>query len=660
MVKKFIMILIVITMAFMLFGCNKKTSKDDKTIKDGKYQSTQAGMNDNISIEVEILEGKIKEVSILNENETPGIGSFLKDFDGKNLSFGGKTPIEAIGQRIVENQSLDVDLCTGATITSYAIKAGVEDCLKQANANLENWHKKVEAEKPKDITGDVVIIGAGGAGLAAAVSASEKGANVILIEKNASVGGDTIVCGAIYNAPDKTLQEKETMSDSVKNTIEKALSEKPLNKQHEELIQAVKKEYDEYLEKGSKGLFDSKQWYALQTWINGDKVANLDLVKKMCYSSEDGLAWLKKLGMKFKDGISQGAGSLWQRTHTSTMKMGTGFISTYVSNLEKNADKVKILTETTALELIKKDDRVVGVKVKDRNGNEYNVNANKGVIITSGGFAANGKMVQEYNTTGKWQDLSKVATTNRFSSSQGDGIQMALKAGAALSDMEQIQLLYLGNTKDGQLTKLPARNINGTDQIIFVNKEGKRFVREDGRRDEICLNVFKQKDSMFYIVESADGKGYVDLSSPDWRSSDGFKLDYLEKNGYVIKADTLEQLAEKIGADPNILKTTVENFNKAIDEGKDEFGRTLFATKLEKGPWVATPRQACIHHTMGGIKIDEDTRVLDTNSKPIKGLYAAGETTGGIHGANRLGGNAVVDTVVFGMLAGQQVVEDNK
>lgn len=660
MTRKILSFLFVILIAFTLFGCNKKAGNDDKTIKDGTYKSTQAGMNDNISIEVEILKGKIEKVSITNENETPGIGSFLKGADGNILNFGGKTPIEAIGQRIVENQSLDIDLCTGATITSYAIRQGVIDCLKQANANIENWHKKIKVEKPKDIEGEVVIIGAGGAGLAAAVSAVEKGAKVILIEKNASVGGDTIVCGAIYNAPDASLQQNEKMSDNVKNTIEKALSEKPINKEHEELIQTVKKQYDEYLEKGSKGLFDSKQWYALQTWINGDKVANLDLVKKMCYSSEEGLSWLKKLGMKFKDGISQGAGSLWQRTHTSTMKMGTGFISTYVANLEKNADKVKILTETTALELIKKDDKVVGVKVKDRYGNEFNVKASKGVVVTSGGFSANGKMVQEYNTTGKWQDLSDVATTNRLSCSQGDGIQMVAKAGGALSDMEQIQLLYLGNTKDGQLTKLPARNINGTDQIIFVNKEGKRFVREDGRRDEICLGVFKQPGSMFYIIESADGKGYVDLNSADWRSSDGFKLDYLEKNGYVIKADTLDELAKKIGAKPETLKETISKFNESIDSGKDEFGRSLFATKLENGPWIATPRQACIHHTMGGVKIDEYTRVLDLNNKPIKGLYAAGETTGGIHGANRLGGNAVVDTVVFGMIAGQQVVADNQ
>ncbi len=170
-------------------------------------------------------------------------------------------------------------------------------------------------------------------------------------------------------------------------------------------------------------------------------------------------------------------------------------------------------------------------------------------------------------------------TTNRFSSSQGDGISMALEAGASLTDMEQIQLLYLGNVKDGQLTKYPPRDVNGTDQIIFINKEGKRFVREDGRRDEICLAVMAQTDSMFYMLESGDGAGYVDITDPNWRSADGFTFDYLKENGYILVADTLEDLASQMGIDAATLKETVDSFNAAADGGTDEFGRTLYSTK---------------------------------------------------------------------------------
>lgn len=165
---------------------------------------------------------------------------------------------------------------------------------------------------------------------------------------------------------------------------------------------------------------------------------------------------------------------------------------------------------------------------------------------------------------------------------------------------------------------------------------------------------------MFYMLESGDGAGYVDIKDPDWRSADGFTFQYLEENGYIIVADTLDEMAEKLGCSADDLKATVDAFNKSVETGKDEFGRTLYSTKLENGPWVATPRKACVHHTMGGVTIDTETRVLNENGEAIKGLYAAGEITGGLHGANRLGGNAVVDTVVFGKLAGETAVADAK
>ena len=174
----------------------------------------------------------------------------------------------------------------------------------------------------------------------------------------------------------------------------------------------------------------------------------------------------------------------------------------------------------------------------------------------------------------------------------------------------------------------------------------------------ICLASFEQTDGMFYMLESGDGDQYVDIHSDEWRSADGFTFSYLEENGYVIAAETLEELAEKLGCQYEDLKATLDAFNESVETGVDEFGRTLYSTKLENGPWVATPRQACVHHTMGGVTIDPQTHVLDTDGNAIPGLYAAGEITGGIHGANRLGGNAVVDTVVFGKLAGENAATE--
>ena len=501
---------------------------------------------------------------------------------------------------------------------------------------------------------DVIVVGGGGAGLAAAISASENGAKVIVVEKNGAVGGDTLVCGAIYNNPDEALQSKVEMSDAVKKTLEAGIAVEPVDDAHKELIDTVSKEWAQHQADGKTTLFDSDAWFTLQTYNGGDNVADLDLVKVLCNNAVSGYEWIQNLGMEFNDSIGQGAGSLWQRTHTSTKPTGTGFISTYVDNIAADQN-VEMLTSTTATNLIQDDSgRVVGVEAEDVNGNTYKFHASKGVVLATGGFAANSKMVSEYNTTGKWNDLSKVPTTNRFGCSQGDGIIMAQDIGAALYQMEQIQLLYLGNVKDGGLTKYPARCVNGTDQEIFINKNGERFVREDGRRDEICLQVLAQPDAMFYFLESADGD-YTDVNTA--LTADGFTFKEMEEQGYIIVAETLDEMAEKLGCDAETLKATVETFNASVDSGEDEFGRTLYSIKLENGPWVATPRQACVHHTMGGVKIDTEGRVLKEDGTPIEGLVAAGEITGGLHGANRLGGNAVVDTVVFGKLAGETITK---
>ncbi|MCI6376993.1 MAG: FAD-dependent oxidoreductase [Clostridiales bacterium] len=657
--KKIMAVLVALTMilSFNCFAFAEGAAAEKTPMTAGSYEGSAAGLNGPVTVNVTVSEDAIEAIEVTAQQETPGIGAPLTE-----AGYEGDTPVASIPAAIVANQTLNVDAVSGATITSYAVRNAVKDALVKAGANVDEWQAEV-AKTPaafSEKTYDVVVVGGGGAGLAAAISAKQNGAETVLVlEKNGAVGGDTLVCGAIYNCPDEELQSQVVMSESTKSTVEAAIAKDAVSDEHKALQDMVAEEWNAYKASGSTTLFDSDHWYALQTFDGGDDVADLELVKALCYNAKAGYDWIKSLGMEFNNVIGQGAGSLWQRTHTSTKQMGTGFISTYVDCIAK-MDGVDVMTSTTGKALITDaEGNVTGVTAEDVDGNAYTFTATKGVILATGGFAANSKMIAQYNTSDKWAatDLTKVKTTNRYSCSQGDGINMAIEAGAALSQMDQIQLLYLGNTKDGSLTKYPPRCVNGTDQEIFINKNGERFVQEDGRRDTICLAVLAQPDSMFYFLESADGD-YTDVDTA--MSADGFSLRSLEEQGYVYIADTLDEMAEKLGMNADTLKATVDAFNASVESGKDEFGRTLFSTQLTKGPWVATPRTACLHHTMGGVSIDTACRVLNGSGSAIKGLYAAGEITGGIHGANRLGGNAVVDTVVFGKLAGETVMADNK
>ena len=636
---------------------------EDSAVADGTYTASAQAMNDLLEVSVTIADGKIADVVVAPNSETPGIGGQLLDKTGAVADSIGKAPVDRLPEEIVASNSTAVDMVTGATITSAVLISLVEDCIKQAGGDPADFRTPVDYPAYTDADADVVVVGGGGAGLVAAIAAAQQGKSVVILEKNGECGGDTLVCGAIYNCPDADMQVKVEMTDAVKSTIEKALeatSDDPDTQKALEAMQApVREQWDEYKAAGRTDLFDTKEWYALQTWINGDMVADPELVKVLTYNAFEGLEWLEDLGMEFYGEISQGAGSLWQRTHTSKMAMGTGMISTYATALVDLAGKITLYNEATATDLVLEDGKVVGVVATDNhNGNSFTISCADGAVISTGGFSANAKMVQDNNDTGKWPDLSSVATTNRFSCSQGDGITMASTAGCSLTDMDQIQLLYLGNIQNGQLTKYPPRDVNGTDQIIFINKNGERFVQEDGRRDKICLGVLDQPEQYFYLLESGDGSLYADIHDPAWRSADGFTFDYLSDNGYIVWDETLDGLAAKLDMDPATLQATVDAFNEAVETGSDEFGRTLFSCKLENGPWVATPRQVCIHHTMGGLTIDTAGHVMAADGGKIDGLYAAGEVTGGIHGGNRLGGNAVVDTVVFGKLAADSLVAD--
>lgn len=566
---------------------------EQPAIKAGVYIGEGKGCYGPIKVGV-ILDGdKIKDIQILQHNESPGVGAVAA---------------ELIAEDIIKYQSIAVDAVSGCTKSSNGIITAVKEALKKADIDITPYLKKpskeiVQTRGRIDKKADVVVIGAGGAGLAAAVSAHQNGAKVLVLEKAPMVGGNTIISGAAYNAVDTKRQSAQGIEDS------------------------IEKHYT-------------------QTYEGGDKLAKPELVRTLVENAYPALEWLESMGMKFKDEIFTVLGALWPRSHKPEKPLGTGYIDTYMNYINKNISDIEIMLNTRATELIVENGRVIGVEAE--NGpNTVIAKANNGVIIATGGFSGNVQARNYYNKM--WPDLTNLKTTNRPGIT-GDGMWMAEKIGANLIGMDQIQLLPMGDPETGSLSGNIEQSV---ENRIFVNKDGNRFVDEGARRDVMTKALFRQKDNYMWVI--VDKHCYP---TGDTKNNFDETIDLLVEEGRAFKAYTLEDLAAQIGVNSENLVKSVETFNMAV-EGKieDPFGRTLFQYKIDTPPFYACPRVPTVHHTMGGIEINTKAQVLDKNGNIIRGLYAAGEVTGGIHGSNRLGGNAVPDTVVFGKIAGESAAK---
>lgn len=606
--------------------------------KDGTYTATTLGRNGDVTVQVKIANNKIEDVKVLSWSETHPVADLPK----------AKVPAD-----IVKNQSTNVNNVSGATLTTFAIKAAVQDCLKQAGLNPKDFSKMVP--QPQKVTDnieektDVIVVGAGGAGLSAAVAAAQRGLNVIVLEKAHFAGGNTSVSGGCFNAADPEGQKPINMTDGQRESIEKLLAEKPQNKLQEDLITQVKQQWADYKKSGSKSLFDTPELHALQSWKAGDYKANLELVYRLTKEAPEIQETLAKMGIIWQKKPTQFVGALWPRSHrASNYKSGVGYIDTYLDLIKAENLPVAFMMSTSAESLITKDDKVIGVKAKGPDGKTYTILASKGVILASGGFGANVKMRNEYDELWDKKLDEKVKTTN-MPAITGDGINMALKVGAGVKDMGYIQLLPTTDPATGSTNHKIVESTN-----IYVNKLGNRFVNEQGRRDVLAKAALAQPDHIFYII----GTEQTLLKDKEGRGPYGILISDLLKQKKAFKADTLEELAKKVGMDPANLKRTVEKWNEFCKTQKgDEFGRMSCedGNKLPGGPYYASLMTPSVHHTMGGLTIDKDTRVLNKAGKPIPGLFAAGEITGGIHGTNRVGCNAVPDALIYGTIAGREV-----
>lgn len=456
--------------------------------------------------------------------------------------------------------------------------------------------------------------------MAAAVTANQGGKSVIVIEKTSNMGGNTALAGGALNAVD----------DGSETALERD---------------------------------DSVEFHYKQTYEGGDEQGDPEMVRTLVENAWDGVEWLKSLGMEFQDGVFTVTGGMWERAHKPVEPEGSGFFKTYQEYMDKN-DGITMKYNTKAEHLIVEDGVVTGVTCTGETGNTVTVKANNGVVLATGGFGQNVEMREKYNEETKlWPTLDETIPSTNTTAITGDGIAMAEEVGAELVQMGNIQLLPLGDPKTGSLSG----NIeHAVESRIFVNKEGKRFVNEGGRRDEMTLGLFDQPDATMYIVMDSDG-----YPTGDEVNNFNETINDLVAAGRAYKAETLEELAEQIGVPAENLVATVEEYNRHclggdLEGQADEFGRTLFTDTnkvnngINDGPFYAAERVPTVHHTMGGVKTNTNTEVIGTDGNVIPGLYAAGEVTGGIHGSNRLGGNALTDTVVFGRIAGEKAAAFTK
>ena len=585
-------------------------------MKAGTYTETVKGMFDGLVVEVTLSDSAIENVAIKEHNETSP----------------GYPALEKLPGMIVEAQSIAVDGISGATMTSNGVKAAVEAALTEAGADLAAFSKVPEAEEdlapdyypvmgsfevPEtwDESYDVVVVGGGFAGLAAAYSAVESGSSTVLVEKLSTTGGNSAINGGQYAA----------YTSKVAAELQKKFNLEP----------------------------DTAEKHIEDTIKGGDNMSVPELVTEMVYGSPYYLDLLLDNGLVIRDTLARPGGHYGYRTYVTENQVGSDITNLQLKML-KNTDAV-IELETKMVEIYRTRDeanRVVGIRVATADGYKT-IEARKGVILATGGFSSNVDMRQTqvpYLT-------ADLPTTNIKAASTGEGIYLAQAIGANTTQMSNIQRYPWADPNTGVLDSYAVWPFTGPSYgVIYVDYNGNRYVNEGDRRD-VCANA---------AVNSGFISTYALFTEPVVNAF--VKPEELEagvQSGRVLKGETLEELAEKInafaikGQYPSVtaenLKATIEKHNGYIDSGADpDFGKVMAATmvKMEEGPYYAIPQYPSVHHTMGGLVIDTNTSVKDIYGQVIPGLFAAGEVTGGVHGTNRLGSNADADACAFGYISG--------
>ena len=646
------------------------------------YTGSARGMQGEVVVNVTIEDGKITDIQYEKYPET------------ENITYVARDRIPA---QIIEHQTLAVDTVTGATFASYAIITAVKNAVKESGLDVpaltaEAWTEPAGEDEVWDT--DVLVMGGGGAGLAAAITAAQNGAKVILIEKSSVMGGNTMVAGAAYNAVDPGAQSTAILTPAQKNAMDGYLALTPddpslkfdLFPEWKEVLEQLQKDINEFYaanEGKTPGVdmpgFDSialHMWHCytggMRELLDGSYIApKIELARTLAENALGSFEWMGSIGLNA--GYGEGArlstvlGAMWPRTHS--FMSGAERIPQLVKVAEENG--VQIYTETRGTELIVNDaGKVVGAKAQKVNGTNITINTAKGVVLATGGYCANPAMVKEYDNY--WgDDLTATTLSTNLGTNEGDGIKMATAIGADTFGLGVAQMMPSSSPVKGTMTD----GIWGdAAEQIWIDGNGDRFVNEYAERDVLAKASLALDGGIFYIIYAGRG----DITKPEEKLT-GAPLDErtaaMVDGGHIWYGSTLAELAEATktaaaGCTPAFteekLRETIEKYNEYVKNQKDpDFGKDVIAgaidiDAIEADPTMGiciSPRKASLHHTMGGICIDTQAQVLREDGTVIEGLWAAGEVTGGIHAGNRLGGNAIADIFTFGRIAGEQAAK---
>ncbi len=544
-----------------------------KKFKPGNYQETVNDESYDYVINVELGKDFIKDMELVNPS----------NYDSEVLN-----NFSEIKHRIIDSNSPHVDAISGATSQCEAFKKAVTKAMAQSNKEAII----AEGGDPNTKAYDVVVVGSGGAGLAAAIQAHDLGASVVVVEKMSVIGGNTNKASAGMNAAETKFQKL-------------------------------------------KGIVDSKDLFYNETMTGGKNKNNPELLRYFVENAPDAIDWLDNNGIELS-GITTTGGMSVDRTHrpASGAAVGGYLISGLVKNINRRG--IEVMLDSNVTEIITENHKVVGVKVTEEDGSIQTIKA-KAVIIATGGFSANREMVEKYRP-----DLKGFVTTNHKGAT-GSGIMILEKLGAGTVDMKEIQI---HPTVEQTTSYLISESIRGGGAIL-VSQAGKRFVNELDTRDKVSAEIIKLPEHYSYIL--------FDQQVRDENKA----IEEYVSHDLVVQADSINELAQKLSIDANTLSNTIERYNQFVNTKQDEdYGRTTgMRHPINKSPYYAIKIAPGVHHTMGGVTINTHTQVLDTAKNIIQGVFAAGEVVGGVHGANRIGGNAVADIIIFGMQAGRQATD---